>query len=88
MMNMGCDISGLAESNTNWNNNKVKRTINKIASDSYQNVSSSLSPNRFQPNNTSPFLPGGTIQTCVNHWTGRILKVISDPRKLGRWSGH
>ena len=88
MMNMGCDISGLAESNTNWNNNKVKRTINKIAADSYQNVSSSLSKNRFQPDNTSVFLPGGTIQTCVNHWTGRIIKVTSDPRKLGQWSGH
>jgi hypothetical protein len=24
----------------------------------------------------------------VNHWTGRILKVLQDTHKMGRWTGH
>ena len=28
MIDIGCDISRFAESNTNWNNNRVKQTIN------------------------------------------------------------
>ena len=88
MQRIGCDISGLAESNTNWNNTSVIKKINKIGSNYYQNISSSYSDNRFQPDNVASYLPGGNIQTCVNHWTGRILKEIKDPRRLGRWSGH
>jgi hypothetical protein len=27
------------------------------------------------------------MQICTNHWTGRIIRLIEDPRKLGRWTG-
>ena len=88
MKKAGCDIFGLAEPNTNWNSKNIRKIINIIANEKFNNITTNLSENRFQPNSKSSFLPGGTLQSCCNHWTGRILQHYTDPRKLGRWTGH
>ena len=35
---------------------------------------------------TNDYLPGGTLISVFNHWTGRILNSEVDPTKMGRWS--
>jgi hypothetical protein len=82
-----CDIFGYAETNTNWHYINTKHSINHIINKQFPNASTNLSDNRFIPNNSSRFLPGGTIQSCTGYWTSRLITNIHDPRKMGRWSG-
>jgi hypothetical protein len=39
------------------------------------------------PNNKSSYKPGGTIQLCVNHWVGKVIKSYNDQSHLGIWTG-
>jgi hypothetical protein len=32
------------------------------------------------------YQPGGNIQICTNHWSGRVVNRIDDPKKMGRWT--
>jgi hypothetical protein len=53
----------------------------------YENYSIAFTDNQFNPPEGSPYLPGGCLQLCTGHWTSRIIETISDPRRLGRWTG-
>jgi hypothetical protein len=82
-----CEIFGLAETNTNWNSNNIKNNISRIINHQFSNSSTILSSNRYNPNKKKRFLPGGTIQSCTNHWKSRCIMTISDFRNMGRWTG-
>jgi hypothetical protein len=82
-----CDIFGYSETNTNWQYQNTKTRINHIINKQFPNSSTTLSDNRFNPNDSSRYLPGGAIQSCTGYWTSRLISTIHDPRKMGRWTG-
>jgi Reverse transcriptase (RNA-dependent DNA polymerase) len=88
MNDTGITISGFSETNTNWHYNNIKKTITTTIQTTFSNSSVAFSANRFRPPEASPYLPGGCMQMCRGHWTGRILRTIHDPRRLSRWVGH
>ena len=88
MKEIGCEISGLAKTNTNWNFGNKKQALTQISNMAFPNSRINFSTNNFNTTSNYSFLPGGAIQLCCNHWTGRIMRSINDPRKMGRWTGH
>jgi hypothetical protein len=88
MQDKGIHISGLAETNTDWHYRNIKQHITKKIQQSFAKCSVAFSANRFHPPDPSPYPPGGCMQICTGHWTGRIIRTIHDPRRLSRWIGH
>jgi hypothetical protein len=96
MTQTGIAISGLAETNTNWANNHTKQSIQRQSKRFFSNSSIVFSNNRFQPTNlpshapsknVSNYQPGGCLQVCHSHWSGRVKGIISDKKNMGRWTG-
>jgi hypothetical protein len=87
MHEKGISITGLAETNTNWKYKQIKKRILASTNSMYENYSIAFTDNQFNPPERSPYLPGGCLQLCTGHWTSRIIETISDPRRLGRWTG-
>jgi hypothetical protein len=82
------EVSGFAETNTNWNHERAILKINKATAKEFTNYAITYTRNRFKPPSTFLYLPGGCNQICVNHWKGRILQNLHDPYRMGRWTGH
>jgi hypothetical protein len=80
-------ISGLAETNTNWNHNNIRETLATKTRLKFQNSLINFSRNDYNPNSASAFLPGGCVLTCTRHWTSRIIQCIDDLCSMGRWTG-
>jgi hypothetical protein len=80
-------ISGFAETNMNWYSKHIKRQISAETQAVFDNYSIACSDNRFNPPDRSPYLLGGCLQWCTDHWTSRMIRTIQDPRKMGRWTG-
>lgn len=80
-----CDIMNFAQISINWkvveiqncmrNSLKLKMPINRL----------NVSQNKYYTDQLT--LPGGTAQVLKGDWTGRIVKYIHDPRRMGRWCG-
>jgi hypothetical protein len=85
---MGIEVSGFAETNTNWNHERATLKINKASAKEFSNYAITYTQNRFKLPLTSLYLPGGINQICVNHWQGRILKNLHAPNRMGWWMGH
>jgi hypothetical protein len=88
MQETGITISGLAKTNTNWHHNNIKKTITSTISEIFPHYSVVFSANHFHPPDPSPYLPGGCMQVCTGHWTGKILSTIHDKKCMSRWIGH
>jgi hypothetical protein len=88
MKERGIDITGFAETNTNWNYHDIKSKITEHARAVFPNSITSVSHNLYQPTNPSTYQPGVCLQICTSHWTGRIIATITDQKSLGRWVGH
>jgi hypothetical protein len=86
MQEKGISISGLAETNTNWNYKHIKKQLLASTNSVYDNYSIVFTDNQFKPPEQSSYLPGGSLQLCTGHWTSRIIGMINDPRRLGRWT--
>jgi hypothetical protein len=84
MKDYGIEISGLTQSNTNWKHPEVGSSLNRAAHKKYDNYSYNTAIINFKSNNNSKYQPGGNIQICINHWTGRIMEHLYDPKHLGR----
>jgi hypothetical protein len=84
MKNMGIEVSGFAETNTNWNHERATLKTNKETAKEFSNYAITYTRNRFKPPTTSLYLPGGCNQICVNHRKGRILKNVLDTYRMGR----
>jgi hypothetical protein len=87
MKNKKCEIFGLAETNTNWKSHNITTKINLIINKHFTNLSTILSTNRYNPNNSDRFQPGSTLQSCTGHWKSRCIATIQDFRNMGRWVG-
>jgi hypothetical protein len=81
------DICGLAETNTNWKFNNTREELTTKAKLAFKNSAINFSINQFNPKRSTNYQPGGCVQICKNHWTGRIIRQIDDPRTLRRWTG-
>jgi hypothetical protein len=84
MKDKGISISGLAETNTNWQH---KEQLMIESNSVFKNSSVIVADNEFNPPDRSPYLPGGCLQICTDHWTARIIETYHDPRRMGRWIG-
>lgn len=82
------DIISYTETNIKWTDAlKVEaRNHLKLKTKSYYNHSIISTSNSNDPYG-SYFQPGGTCTIVTNNLTGRVIKDISDPSGLGRWSG-
>jgi hypothetical protein len=87
MKEKGISILGLAETNTNWHHRKIKKKVMFATQKLFENSSISFSDNHFDPPDRPLYLPGGGLQLCTNHWIGRMISTIKDPRRMGRWTG-
>jgi hypothetical protein len=81
------EICGLAKTNTNWDYKNTKDEITQKAKLAFQNSTINFSINQFCHDDSTRYQPGGNIQICTNHWTGRIVSRIDDPKEMGRWTG-
>jgi hypothetical protein len=88
MLDNGINISGLAETNSNWHHKQLKKDIKATGISVFSNSSIAFSDNDFNPPDGSAYLPGGCTQISTDHWTARIIKEIKDSRRMGRWTGH
>lgn len=87
MKEKGISITGLAETNTNWHYKNIKKDMLTTTKSVFEHCSVAFSENRFNPPDRNPYLPGGCAQLCIDHWIGRLISQIKDPRKMGRWTG-
>lgn len=87
MKDKGCDIFGLAETNTNWKFNNIMTKLENPCTKKFNNSRTNFSVNRFHPQYRNRYLSGGCLQTCTSHWTSRIISNITDHQKMGRWAG-
>jgi hypothetical protein len=87
MKDKGIYISGLAETNTNWQYRHLKKEVKSNANNIFHNSSVVVSDNSFNRPDRSNYLPGGCLQICTDHWTARIMETYHDPRRMGRWTG-
>jgi hypothetical protein len=62
--------------------------LNRAAHKAFENYSYNTAGISREISNPSKYQPGGTVQLCTKHSTGRIMQHLHDPRLLGRWSGH
>jgi hypothetical protein len=88
MKEKGIAMTRFAKTNTNWNFKNIKKQISATAQSVFEFSSVAFSENRFNPPSRSPYLPGGCLQLCTDHWMGRITVIIKDPRRMGRWTGN
>lgn len=81
----GVSILGLAETNTEWNNNRLtSRLKGRLRKQSnHLNMTTSTSAIKVQ----SYYKPGGTATIALNNWAGRVIEPIQDKSGQGRWSG-
>jgi hypothetical protein len=87
MKDKGISISSLAETYTNWHYKNIKKQISTTTNSIFKNFSLAfVTDNRFNPPDRSPYLPGGCLQRCTDHWTSRIIETIKDSRRMGRWT--
>jgi hypothetical protein len=96
MTQTSISISGLAETNTNWSTNQTKQVVQRQSKQFFPNSSLAFSNNRFQTTNLplhassktdSYYQPGGCLQICHSHWSGRVQRIITDKKNMGRWTG-
>jgi hypothetical protein len=80
MKDTGIDISGLAETNSNWHHKQLTKNIKATANSVFSHSSKVFLDNAFNPPDRSAYLPGGCMQICTDHWTARIIMDIKDPR--------
>jgi hypothetical protein len=87
MQEKGITITGFSETKTNWHYKNIKKHITSTSQTIFPQSSIAFSDNRFNPPNGSSYLPCGCMQLCTDHWAGRIMGTIQDPRRMGRWTG-
>ena len=80
------DLVGLCETGLNWQKYYLRTKLQQaIRSSKNKNINIIHSKNTAS--STTSFLPGGTLLLTKDNWTGRIVKPLSDPAHMGRWSG-
>jgi hypothetical protein len=87
MKRYNIEICGLAETNTDWDYNNTKETLANKAKNVFKNSAINFSINKFRSEHKTSYQPGGCIHICTNLWTGGIIQLIEDERKMGRWTG-
>jgi hypothetical protein len=70
------EISGLAETNTNWEFNNINEILSTKARLQFKNSLINFSKNDFNVQSESGYQPGGCALVCTHHWTSRVTDRI------------
>ena len=84
MQDSQIDIACMAETNTNWNDYKGKRQLNRIVCKQWKRAY--ITTSNIENKATPLYQSGGTAIIFTNKIRPRITDIEVDPQEIGRWT--